>query len=137
LKPPTRSGAILSALVLAGTSFFSGGCIDSEIAAAETGRAPNSGYAHREGMRLYQHNCAPCHGQRGEGDGRYYASSLGVALPDFSDRERMAATDDATLIEAITSTAGGCPPWGDTFTQEEMEYMLVAIRSFVDEGEQE
>lgn len=53
------------------------------------------------GERLYQAECAACHGESGQGDGPE-ASNLATAPTNFSDRALMAAKSQAELYQAIT-----------------------------------
>ena len=87
------------------------------------------GFDFREGKRLYGHYCGHCHGEEGEGGGRYYVTSLGYQLPDFSDRATLKDTSDAALAESVKENRSDCVPWGETFDDVELEYVVRYIRS--------
>jgi len=97
-------------------------------ATSEQARA-KKGFDFREGKRLYGHYCGHCHGEEGEGGGRYYVTSLGHQLPDFSDRATLEDTSDAGLAESIKENRSDCVPWGETFDDMELEYVVGYIRS--------
>ncbi len=79
----------------------------------------------RNGRLIFIEHCAPCHGDTGQGNGRYYSSDLGPKPRDFTDHVFMNQTKDEYLIEVIrkgTAAFGKsayCPPWGTTLKEDE------------------
>ena len=91
-------------------------------------------FAEEEGRRLFSSYCQPCHGEFGEGDGRFYASSLDPPPPDFTAPEFVNERTDEELVQVITKGTAAigksdlCPPWGETFRAEEITYLVSRIR---------
>lgn len=89
-------------------------------------------FALEEGGRLYTRYCAPCHGESGKGDGRFYASSLTPAPADFTDAAF--SRSDQRLREAIVDGSRNvgrselCPPWGRTLSPADVDYVVAYIR---------
>ncbi len=83
----------------------------------------------------FEHFCAPCHGETGEGDGRYYPSDLSPSPRDFTDAEFIKSRTDDQLFTAInegTAAVGRsnrCPPWGRILEDEKIEEMVIYLRS--------
>ncbi len=83
----------------------------------------------------FEHFCAPCHGETGAGDGRYYPSDLSPSPRDFTDAEFMKSKTDDQVFTAINegSAAVGrsnrCPPWGRILEDEKIEEMVVYLQS--------
>ena len=73
---------------------------------------------------LYLRNCAICHSETGQGEGRYFASDLEPKPTDLT-RQGPQALDLDGLQEWIRGGSDGagrsklCPPWGDTMTTED------------------
>lgn len=92
-------------------------------------------YSSKEGKRLYMHYCAICHGEKGDGAGRYYGFGLEPKPANFTLKEFFEERDDARLYKAISegSVSVGksnlCPPWGRTLHKEEMEFLVDYIRT--------
>ena len=95
----------------------------------------NVPYSSTEGKRLYMHYCAICHGEKGDGAGRYYGFGLEPKPANFTLKEFFEKRDDARLYKAISegSVSVGksnlCPPWGRTLHKEEMEFLVDYIRT--------
>ena len=91
-------------------------------------------FAIEQGARSFNHYCAPCHGESGHGDGRFFASSLEPAPPDFTSPEFRSTYTDGRLRDAIGrgSAALGksdlCPAWGTTFSNNTVNYLIAYIR---------
>ncbi len=91
-------------------------------------------YAMKEGKRLYNHYCGVCHGESGDGAGQYYG--LTPAPANFTDKTFMKSLSDETLYKAINegSVSVGksnmCPPWGNSFNPEEIEFIVGYIKTF-------
>jgi cytochrome c oxidase subunit 2 len=83
------------------------------------------------GQRLFLRNCAPCHGERGAGDG-----PGGKHQPkkpaDFTDARRMLA-GTSSLYTAKIRRGGmgtGMPYWGSIFTEEELTALVDYLWTF-------
>ncbi|MEE8479334.1 MAG: cytochrome c [Candidatus Neomarinimicrobiota bacterium] len=93
-------------------------------------------FATREGKRLFLHYCSPCHGENGDGFGKYFGYGLEPQPPDFTTKEFIENRNDEQLILAISggSIAVGksnlCPPWGNTFHIEEINIIINYIKNF-------
>lgn len=89
-----------------------------------------------EPKSIFNHYCAPCHGETGRGDGRYYSSDLNPKPTDFTNIEYMKTRTDEQIKQCITdgSSAVGksnlCPPWGKTISGEEINKLATYIRNF-------
>ena len=93
-----------------------------------------SDFSMREGRRLFIHYCSPCHGENGDGYGQYLAYGLEPQPADFTAIDFLQNRNDETLFLSISdgSAALGksnlCPPWGNTFHQEEIEFLIYYIK---------
>lgn len=90
----------------------------------------------RNGGKIFKVYCAACHGENGKGDGRYYASELGMRPADFTNVEAMKDKDETYLFDFITKGSGAmgksvlCPPWGHTLVADEIKDVIIYIRMF-------
>lgn len=107
----------------------------SRPAQAQAGATPvQDRFALEEGGRIYARYCRPCHGESGRGDGRFYASSLNPAPPDFTDTAFRNSHPERQLRQVIIggSAAAGksdlCPAWGKTFSPTEVDYLIAHIQ---------
>ncbi len=73
---------------------------------------------------IYLRNCAICHTETGQGEGRFFASDLEPKPSDLT-RKGPQALDLDGLQEWIREGSDGagrsklCPPWGNTLTTED------------------
>jgi mono/diheme cytochrome c family protein len=104
------------------------------LAAAEANA--NMPFEIKEGKRLFNHYCAVCHGESGDGTGQYYGSSLQPTPANFTDKAFMKTISDETLTKSITEGTASvgksnmCPPWGKTFESDEIECLVAYIKTF-------
>ncbi|MBI3951432.1 MAG: cytochrome c [Acidobacteria bacterium] len=97
-------------------------------------------FAIEEGGRLFGHYCAPCHGESGQGDGRYYASGLEPVPADLTGSELAKANSDENLVQDISQGSAGrgksnlCPGWGATLPPTEITYLVRFIRHLQSES---
>ncbi|GAX62440.1 cytochrome c, mono- and diheme variant [Candidatus Scalindua japonica] len=98
---------------------------------------PEESFEIRNGRRVYQEHCSPCHGKYGKGDGNYYASDLKPKPGNFTDPDFMDQVQDEYLIEVIkkgTAAFGKspfCPPWQYTLKEEEkIRNVVTFLRTF-------
>ena len=120
--PPVKSGT------------KTGGVADSSDATSKSGKEPS--FAMKEGKRMFDHYCAVCHGDAGDGSGQYYGFSLNPQPANFTDKAFMKGLTDETIFKVISegSVSVGksnmCPPWGKTFEEEEIEFLATYVQSF-------
>ena len=87
-------------------------------------------FAFKEGRRLYMHYCAICHGEKGDGAGRYYGFSLEHKPADFTVEKFFEKRGNEHLYKAISEGSASvgrsnlCPPWGRTLHREEIEFLV-------------
>lgn len=65
---------------------------------------PHDGISTHPGKPLYEHNCAVCHGDRG--DGGRWTTGMSVQPRDFTSERGRALTRD-TMVDAVTSGRSG------------------------------
>jgi len=88
----------------------------------------------REARRLFNHYCSPCHGENGDGFGKYFAYDLEPRPPDFTvpDFLQNRGVEELTTLVTKGSAALGksnlCPPWEKTILQEEILYLVTHIK---------
>ncbi len=86
---------------------------------------------------LYLRNCAICHTETGQGEGRYFASDLEPKPSDLTLRGPQALDLDG-LQEWIRGGSDGagrsklCPAWGETFTKEDVALLARYVFSLRD-----
>jgi plastocyanin len=96
-----------------------------------------------EGERLYQVNCAACHGESGAGDGEFAdemkaiadqnQDEHGIQAPtDFTDAEHLLEAQPAKLQGLILrgGMGTGMPMWGSIFTEEQIWDLIAYLYSF-------
>ncbi len=111
------------------------GCTKKEDSVRKASDAAADTFAIREGERLYSKYCMPCHGSEGQGDGLYFTTNIQPTPPDFTDNQFMSSRTDKQLFDAIIESPAGaenkgvCPPWGDTFVEEEIDLLITYIRN--------
>ena len=87
----------------------------------------------RNGRRIYDEYCSPCHGETGKGNGRYFTSDLKPTPRDFTNPEFMKKVKDDYLFEVIwkgTAAFGKssyCPPWGNTLKEDEKVSNIISF----------
>ncbi len=77
--------------------------------------------------KIFQKQCAPCHGAKGEGDGPV-AAALQPKPTDLADAEFQAGRTDEQLREAIASGKGSMPGFGKLLSPEEIDLMVEHVR---------
>lgn len=96
-----------------------------------------------DGEKLYQVNCAACHGENGAGDGQFADEMKaiaeknndehGIQAPtDFTDAEHLLEAKPA-ILQGLLLRGGmgtGMPMWGTIFTDEETWDLVAFLYSF-------
>lgn len=88
-----------------------------------------------QARRLYNVNCARCHGAGGAGDGPD-SQDLGAWVPNFTDPAFHRWRSDDELLAAIrgggaaVGQSEAMPPWADILTDAEMVGIRTYVRSF-------
>ncbi len=115
---------IVGVLLLLTFSFTSCGRLRTpQQLLVEPGSRDNPRLAARA-KKIYLRNCAICHTETGQGEGRYFASDLEPKPTDLT-RQGPQALDLDGLQKWIREGSSGagrsklCPPWGDTLTIED------------------
>jgi len=86
----------------------------------------------KEGKRLFQHLCLPCHGESGKGDGIFWASAMHTTPADLT---RFTPAESSRIFKTIKygSEAQGksnlCPPWKNNISDEEIEYIVSYVET--------
>ncbi len=91
------------------------------------------GYAKEDAADNYKTYCVQCHGIKGNGNG-INVRDMAVQPRDHTDAKAMSARSDDTLFKVIKE--GGTsidksilmPPWGDTFSDEEIKDLVQYLR---------
>lgn len=110
-------------------------CLFSSSRAQEPGEKRGKGDFLLRPETTFRHYCAPCHGETGRGDGRYFGYGLQPLPRDLTDAEYMSAKKDEELITSIsggTASIGKsnlCPPWGKTLGPQRIEGLVRYLRS--------
>ncbi len=107
----TRLGAVTAVLLLGAAAAAGGG-----------GANPFAGNAAalKDGERMYDANCAECHG----GDGR------GGGGPDLADDRWLYGGSDAEIFRSIAEgRPGGMPSWGAELKDEDIWKIIAYVRS--------
>ncbi len=90
----------------------------------------------QHGESAYNHYCAPCHGETGAGDGRYFSMELDALPISFADSSRMASRSlesVQTVIHGGSAAIGRtplCPPWGANVSDRTAEALARFVMRF-------
>lgn len=83
-----------------------------------------------DGKRLFEHYCATCHGDTGEGDGQN-AFDLDPPPPNFRESLGTQSTSGwRQIIEGGSASVGRsplCPPWGHTLTVGDIDALIAYL----------
>ncbi len=102
------------------------GCSSSKTDEPASER-PIHQFSIKEGKRLFQKLCLPCHGETGKGDGIYWASAMDITPADLS---KFTPAQSSRIFQTIKygSEAQGksnlCPPWKNNLSDEEIDYIV-------------
>jgi mono/diheme cytochrome c family protein len=110
-----------------GARLFLAACLVALAACRPSAESPAPGApaAPPDGARLYQRNCAACHGALGRGDGP--ASSPTVRPAAFNDPTVQAALTDERFRETLANGRGTMPAFA-SLTPVEVDALLAHVR---------
>jgi len=82
--------------------------------------------AQSDGQKLYDKNCAQCHGPDGSGN-----TTVGKAVgaKDLRSAEAKKLTD-ADIFKQINDGKGNMPPFGGTLNKAQIESLIPIVREF-------
>jgi mono/diheme cytochrome c family protein len=107
------------------------GCSSSEIDELSSER-PIHQFSIKEGKRLFQNLCLPCHGEGGKGDGIYWASAIAITPADLT---KFTPGESSRIFKTIKygSEAQGksnlCPSWRNNLSDEEIGYIVSYVET--------
>ncbi len=84
--------------------------------------------------QMFEHFCGPCHGEKGKGNGKNFASVLQPGPTDLTDADYMAELDAAHVAQVITGGSVSveksklCPPWGKTFSEVRIKGLAAYVK---------
>jgi mono/diheme cytochrome c family protein len=78
---------------------------------------------------LYHENCAPCHGEKGAGDGEMAQYIKKVKPSDFTDGQMMSEMTDGELFWRMTEGRPPMPPWKDQLTETQRWQLVNYLRT--------
>lgn len=81
-----------------------------------------------KGKKVYEMNCATCHGATGKGDG-VAAAALNPKPNNFSKGKFKYGSTDADLAKTIKNGKGPMPPWGSILSAKDIDDVVAHIRS--------
>ncbi len=87
---------------------------------------PHSAAAQSEGQKLYDTNCAKCHGPDGSGN---TAIGKAVGAKDLRSAEAKKLTD-AEIRTQIDQGKGNMPPFGGTLNKAQIDSLIPVVRAF-------
>ena len=82
----------------------------------------------KAGKKVYDMNCAMCHGAKGAGDGAA-AAALNPKPRKFTDGKFAYGDKDADLTKIIKNGKGGMPPWGSVLKPADIDNVIAYIRT--------
>ena len=101
-------------------------------ASAPAAKKPSS-EAYAKAKKLYDMDCALCHGTSGDGKSDL-AKDMQLTLLDWTDSKSLAGKTDQQLFDAIRKGSGKMPPEDDSRAKnDEVRNMVIYIRHFAKE----
>ncbi len=120
----------VSVILLAGAVFIMG-CSSAKTDEKASER-PIHQFSVKEGKRLFQHLCFPCHGESGKGNGIFWASAIAITPADLT---KFTPAESSLIFKTIKygSEAQGksnlCPPWTNNISDEEIGYIVSYVET--------
>lgn len=121
LKPLIAASAAVI-LVLVPLSMRLGGA--QEPSSAPTAKAKITPELQAKAKKLYELDCAMCHGDKGDGK-TDIAKSMNVTLEDWSDPKSLSEKSDAALFEAIRKGKGNMPAEAESRANDALVQNLI------------
>jgi mono/diheme cytochrome c family protein len=87
---------------------------------------PYSAAAQSDGQKLYDTNCAKCHGPDGSGN---TVVGKAVGAKDLGSAEAKKLTD-AEIVTQIDQGKGNMPPFGGTLNKAQIDSLIPVVRAF-------
>jgi mono/diheme cytochrome c family protein len=87
---------------------------------------PHSAAAQSDGQKLFDTNCAKCHGPDGTGN---TVVGKAVGAKDLSSPEAKKLTD-AEIYMQIDQGKGNMPPFGGTLNKAQIDSLIPIVRAF-------
>jgi len=84
--------------------------------------------ASADSEKVYQKQCAACHGKSGQGNGPA-ASAMSPKPPDLTDSELMGRLTDEVLREVLEKGKGSMPGFGAILKPAELDALVAYVRS--------
>jgi cytochrome c5 len=105
-----------------------------ESSQAAAGGKKASGESMAKAKKVYDMDCALCHGATGDGKSDL-AKDMSLTLLDWTDPKSLAGQSDQNLIDVIRKGKGKMPPEDAArATNDEVKNMVLYIRKFAKEG---
>ncbi len=98
---------------------------DAAKASGANSGAKQSTEAHAKAKKLYEQDCALCHGSTGDGK-TDLAKDMQLTLLDWTDPKALSNMSDQALFDAIRKGKGKMPPEDDARANNESVHNLVA-----------
>lgn len=112
-------------LVLASASAPARSPQDSGKAPTASGGAKQSSESHAKAKKLYEQDCALCHGSTGDGK-TDLAKDMQLGLLDWTDPKSLSNMSDQALFDAIRKGKGKMPPEDEGRASNDSVHSLVA-----------
>ncbi|GIW23004.1 MAG: hypothetical protein KatS3mg068_2011 [Candidatus Sericytochromatia bacterium] len=82
----------------------------------------------KAGKKVYDQNCAMCHGPKGAGDGAA-AAALNPKPRNFTEGKFKYGSKDEDLAKLIKNGKGPMPPWGSVLKPADIDNVIAYIRT--------
>jgi len=82
----------------------------------------------KAGKKVFEQNCASCHGAKGKGDGAA-AAALNPKPANFTLGKFKYGSGDADLAKTIKNGKGSMPPWGAVLSGKDVDNVISYIRT--------
>ena len=112
-----KSYAVITALVITSSLLLS-----NSVLAGGKGNVAS-------GKKIYEQNCATCHGMSGKGDSPI-AASLNPKPRNFVEAKFKYGSDDASLHKTIANGKGVMPSWKAILKDKQIDDVISYIRTF-------
>ena len=120
----------VSVILLAGAVFIMG-CSSAKTDEKASER-PIHQFSVKEGKRLFQNLCFPCHGESGKGDGIFWASAIDITPADLTKFTPAESTRIFKTIKYGSEAQGKsnlCPSWKNNISDEEIKYIVSYVET--------